>query len=87
MQSTHLKQLYTEEIVCHSRNGTTITYRLNTVTQDDKKIKLVSGIDAKDTALLTFSLSAPLYLAGILKIIYDLLLWRTFRHIRPPEEQ
>lgn len=35
---------------------------------------------------MTFSLSAPLFIAGILKIIYDLSLWRAFRHVRPPEE-
>jgi hypothetical protein len=51
VQSTQLKQLYTEEIVRHGKNGTTITYRLNTVTHDEKKVKLVSGIDSKDTAL------------------------------------
>ena len=28
----------------------------------------------------------PLIIAGVLKIIYDLLLLRMFRHIRPPEE-
>ena len=33
------------------------------------------------------SLSAPLLLAPALKITYDLLLFRAFRHIRPPEEK
>jgi MFS family permease len=32
-------------------------------------------------------ISAPLFLAGSLKIIYDLLLWRSFRHLKPPEER
>jgi predicted MFS family arabinose efflux permease len=31
--------------------------------------------------------SAPLFLGGGLKIIYDLLLWRAFRHLKPPEER
>ncbi len=31
--------------------------------------------------------SAPLLLGGGLKIVYDLLLWRAFRHLRPPEER
>ncbi|HWP83173.1 MAG TPA: MFS transporter [Bacteroidota bacterium] len=35
---------------------------------------------------MTFSFSAPLYFAGILKIVYDLSLWRAFRKILPPEE-
>ena len=30
--------------------------------------------------------SFPLLLGGSMKIIYDLLLWRAFRHVRPPEE-
>ena len=32
-------------------------------------------------------LSAPFFLSGGLKIIYDLLLYRSFRAIKPPEEQ
>ena len=32
-------------------------------------------------------LGAPLVLAGIGKIAYDLLLWREFRRVKPPEER
>jgi predicted MFS family arabinose efflux permease len=32
------------------------------------------------------SLSFPMFLGGSLKIVYDLLLWRAFRHAAPPEE-
>jgi MFS family permease len=32
-------------------------------------------------------LSAPFFLAGGLKIIYDLLLYRSFQRVKPPEEQ
>jgi MFS family permease len=32
------------------------------------------------------ALAAPLFIGGTLKIAYDLLLYRSFRHIRPPEE-
>ena len=32
-------------------------------------------------------LSVPFYLSGGLKIIYDLLLYRSFRAIKPPEEK
>jgi MFS family permease len=32
-------------------------------------------------------LSAPFFLAGGLKIVYDLLLYRSFRTLKPPEEQ
>ncbi len=31
--------------------------------------------------------SMPLFLGGGLKIFYDILLWRAFRHVRPPEEK
>jgi MFS family permease len=31
-------------------------------------------------------LSAPFFLSGGLKIVYDLLLYRSFRKMRPPEE-
>ncbi len=32
-------------------------------------------------------LSVPFFLSGGLKIVYDLLLYRSFKSIRPPEEQ
>lgn len=32
-------------------------------------------------------MSAPFLIAGTLKIVYDLLLYRSFRSLRPPEEQ
>jgi MFS family permease len=32
------------------------------------------------------ALGLPFYLAGGLKIVYDLLIYATFRHVRPPEE-
>jgi MFS family permease len=39
-------------------------------------------------ALLSASLlSAPFFLSGGLKVAYDLSLWRSFRAIKPPEEQ
>jgi len=31
--------------------------------------------------------SAPFFLAGGLKIIYDLIIWRSFNAVKPPEEQ
>jgi hypothetical protein len=32
------------------------------------------------------ALAGPLFNGGSLKIAYDLMLYRSFRHIRPPEE-
>ncbi len=36
---------------------------------------------------IPFLFNAPLFLAGGLKIIYDLLLFREFRSVKPPEEK
>jgi len=33
------------------------------------------------------SLAAPLFIGGSLKIVYDLVLYRSFRHLRAPEER
>lgn len=38
-------------------------------------------------AVMTFSLAAPFVLSGTLKGIYDLMLYLTFRKIKPPEER
>jgi predicted MFS family arabinose efflux permease len=57
----------------------------------------VTGIARTTGAALSPALSAPLvasaslaavpfFLAGGLKIVYDLLLYRAFRAVRPPEE-
>jgi MFS family permease len=36
---------------------------------------------------MTFSFAAPLFMGGVIKIVYDLLLWSSFRSVRPPEEE
>jgi MFS family permease len=48
-----------------------------------------SAISPTLTGLLLSAslLSAPFFIAGSLKITYDLLLYRNFRRLRPPEEQ
>ena len=33
------------------------------------------------------TLAAPLFIGGTLKIAYDIALYRSFRHLRPPEER
>jgi MFS family permease len=43
---------------------------------------LVGGL-----AMQHLALAAPLLIGGTLKIVYDLALYRSFRHLRPPEEQ
>ena len=32
-------------------------------------------------------LAAPLFIGGSMKILYDIVLYRSFRHVRPPEER
>jgi predicted MFS family arabinose efflux permease len=39
------------------------------------------------TLMQHLSLSAPLVVGGTLKIVYDVALYRSFRLLRPPEEQ
>jgi MFS family permease len=35
----------------------------------------------------TLGLGSPLLVGATMKIAYDLLLWRAFRHLKPPEER
>jgi predicted MFS family arabinose efflux permease len=37
-------------------------------------------------AISAAALGAPFFVAGALKIVYDGLIWLTFRNVRPPEE-
>jgi MFS family permease len=39
------------------------------------------------TVMQHVSLAAPLFIGGSLKILYDLALYRSFRHLRAPEEE
>jgi hypothetical protein len=36
---------------------------------------------------ITGLMGAPFVIAGSLKIVYDVLIWRGFRAIKPPEEK
>ena len=44
---------------------------------------IFSGLFLSNPALL----SLPFFISGGLKIVYDLLLYRSFRNAKPPEEQ
>jgi predicted MFS family arabinose efflux permease len=39
------------------------------------------------TLMQHVTLAAPLFIGGTLKIVYDVLLYRSFQHLRPPEER
>ena len=43
---------------------------------------LIAGVGMEQ-----LNFGAPLIVGALLKIGYDLLLWRAFRHVRPPEER
>jgi hypothetical protein len=44
------------------------------------------GSSVAGFSMQNFSVSAPLLLGGSAKILYDLLLFRSFRALKPPEE-
>ena len=44
------------------------------------------GSGVAGVTMLALSFSAPLFLGGGTKILYDMLLFRSFRRLRPPEE-
>lgn len=59
--------------------------RTDLVTLDLARAEL--GAPAADRRLMTGGrLYLPLVVGAAMKITYDLLLWRAFRSIRPPEE-
>ena len=39
------------------------------------------------TVMQHLSLAAPIFIGGSLKIVYDLVLYRSFRHLKAPEEE
>lgn len=46
-----------------------------------------AGAAIGGTAMQQVTLAAPLVIGGVLKIVYDIVLYRSFRHVRPPEER
>ena len=56
-------------------------------TNTARSISQSTAPSAAGYIIQTVSMSAPFFIAGTLKTAYDLLLYRSFRHIRPPSEQ
>lgn len=48
LQSSDLIQLYSEERVIRTRNGTQLKYKLNAITRENKKMTLLSNLTAPD---------------------------------------
>jgi MFS family permease len=57
------------------------------VTNLSRNLSWAASSSASGWLMQRVAFSAPLFLGGALKIFYDLLLWRAFRHITPPEEK
>jgi MFS family permease len=56
------------------------------VTNLTRNVSWAVSASAAGVLMQRIAFSLPLLLGGSLKILYDLLLWRAFRHVTPPEE-
>jgi predicted MFS family arabinose efflux permease len=57
------------------------------VTNVTRNIAWAVGPSFAGLVMQHVALAGPLMIGGTLKILYDLLLYRAFRHVRPPEEE
>jgi MFS family permease len=57
------------------------------VTNVTRNVAWAVGPSFAGVVMQHVALAGPLIIGGVLKISYDLLLFRAFRHVRPPEEQ
>jgi len=57
------------------------------VTSVTRNLGWAAGPSLAGVLMQYVAMSAPLYVGSALKIAYDLILYRSFRNIRPPEEQ
>jgi predicted MFS family arabinose efflux permease len=57
------------------------------VTNVTRNVAWAVGPSFAGAVMQHVALAGPLVIGGLLKIAYDLLLFRSFRHLRPPEEQ
>jgi hypothetical protein len=48
LQAADISQLYSQERIIRTRNGTQIKYQLNAITRENKKISLMSNLTAPD---------------------------------------
>ena len=57
------------------------------VTSVTRNLGWAAGPSVAGLVMQHLAMAAPLYIGGSLKIAYDLILYRSFRKIRPPEEE
>jgi MFS family permease len=77
------RQSYTMAVVSHEERSAAAGITGIARTTGASLSPVFTGPLLANTALLNF----PFFISGGLKIIYDLLLYRNFRAIRPPEEE
>jgi predicted MFS family arabinose efflux permease len=86
------------ESICRMDEPTRKSYTMAVGDPDERPATagITNGVPCMSKAIspafagLAFSVAAlgvPFFLAGGLKIAYDVLLYATFRHVRPPEEE
>jgi hypothetical protein len=52
-----------------------------------RTISWALGTSLAGVVMQHVAFAGPLVIGGMLKIMYDIALYRAFRHVRPPEEQ
>jgi predicted MFS family arabinose efflux permease len=57
------------------------------VTNVTRNLAWAIGPAVAGSVMQQVALAGPLIIGGTLKIAYDLLLYRAFQHVRPPEEE
>ena len=57
------------------------------ITNLSRNVCWAVGSSLAGVTMQSVAFSTPLVLGGGLKIVYDILLYRAFRHLKPPEEQ
>jgi predicted MFS family arabinose efflux permease len=57
------------------------------VTNLTRNVAWMAGPGLAGWLMQQLSLGAPLFFGGAFKILHDLFLWSSFRHIKPPEER
>ena len=56
------------------------------VTNVTRNVAWAVGPSVAGVVMQHVTLAGPLLIGGVLKVAYDLVLWRSFRHLRAPEE-
>jgi predicted MFS family arabinose efflux permease len=60
--------------------------RASGVTNVTRNVAWAVGPSMAGAVMQHVALAGGIVVGGILKIVYDLILYRAFRHVRPPEE-